>query len=83
MTEMSGWLRQSDGECLFPEQDETLAAGLYFENGEHSQVLLKNTSTGEVMDLPDDGMVFIVLDRTAAYDIRDALLNPNEYPETL
>lgn len=90
MTDVSGWLRRTDGECYIPERDlddyefdETSAAGLYFESGEHCQVLIKNTTTGELVELPDDGMVFVVLDRLAARDLRDAMLNPDEYPESL
>lgn len=85
------WKSDSDGECRPRRRkrgratplEPTQSTGIFFDNGEHSHVMLYNRTTQQTMDLPDDGLVLIVLDRTAAYEMRDQLLDPNEFPESI
>ena len=87
MTSLSSWGSNDPYRGLRKRKrpaDPTKARGLYFRNVPNTvKVLIANESTGEVIEAPDDLIMFAVINRSAAEHLRDDLLVPAEFPESI
>lgn len=57
---------------------------LYFTNTPGKcQVIILNQESGEQLLLPEDGVILVLLNQEAAENVRDDILVPSIFPETL
>jgi len=45
------------------------------------KMYIANAGNGQVLDFPDDGMLFLFVNKDVAQEMRDDLLNPSEFPD--
>lgn len=64
-------------------EDEVEVTALYMRNVPGTIKVVIARESGEMMDLPDDGLVLLFVTKEAATRLRDDLLDPNDFPDTL
>jgi hypothetical protein len=84
--DINKWLQPPHGACQFPgrgedEEETQQSVGVFVRNNEFTHAIILNTETKEHYELPDNGVVMVFLTKKGAYAMRDALLNPDEFPE--
>lgn len=64
------------------ENEEVPVTAMFFSNvKDKCKVVIADRKTGQTLDLPDDGVVFLFLNRDAAETLRDDLLDPSDFPD--
>lgn len=57
---------------------------MFFSNvPDKVKVVIADRETGNTLDLPDDGVVFLFLNKDAAETLRDDLLDPSDFPDVI
>ena len=62
--------------------DVTETVGLNFANLPGAiRMYIANKDTGDILEFPHDGVLFMFVNRDIATQMRDDLLNPEEFPD--